>query len=58
MAIVYDPTAGMIETPGGMGKFVEYDGNCGVVTVEMDNGCLFFYPAELCYVDTNYKNRH
>jgi len=51
MAIVYDPTAGYIETPGGMGKFVEYDGNCGVVTVEMDNQYLVFYPAENCYIN-------
>ena len=51
MAIVYDPTAGYIETPGGMGKFVEYVGNCGVVTVEMDYQYLVLYPAENCYIN-------
>jgi hypothetical protein len=50
MAIVYDPTAGYIETPGGIGKFVEFDGNCGVVLAEMDNEYLVFYPAEICYI--------
>lgn len=23
--MIYDPTAGYIETPGGLGKFVEFD---------------------------------
>ena len=31
--MIFDPTAGMIET-GGIGKFVEFDGNVGVVTVK------------------------
>ena len=51
MAIVYDPTAGYIETPGGIGKFVEFDGKNGVVTAEMDNEYLVFYPAEICYIN-------
>jgi len=48
--VIFDPTAGMIETPGGIGKFVEFDGNVGVVTVEMDNRYLVFYPAENCFI--------
>lgn len=48
--MIFDPTAGMIETPGGIGKFVEFDGNVGVVTVEMDNQYLVFYPAENCFI--------
>lgn len=48
--MIFDPTAGMIETPGGIGKFVEFDGKSGVVTVEMDNSYLVFFPAESCYV--------
>jgi hypothetical protein len=48
--VIFDPTAGMIETPGGIGKFVEFDGNAGVVTVEMDNRYLVFYPAENCFI--------
>ncbi len=48
--MIYDPTAGYIETPGGLGRFVEFDGNAGVVVVEMDNQYLVFYPAESCFV--------
>lgn len=47
---MYDPTAGMVETPGGIGKFVQFDGSHGVVTVEMDNQRLVFFPAETCFV--------
>lgn len=45
----YDATAGMVETPAGIGRFVEFDRNCGVVTVEI-NQCFMFFPAETCYV--------
>lgn len=48
--MIYDPTAGYIDTPGGIGKFVQFDGNHGVVTVEMDNSYLVFFPAESCFI--------
>jgi hypothetical protein len=48
--VIFDPTAGFVETPGGVGKFVEYDGNVGVVAVEMDNQYLVFYPAGDCFI--------
>ena len=46
----YDPTSGMIETPGGIGKFVEYDGINEVVAVEMDYEYIVFYHASQCYI--------
>ena len=55
--MIYDSTAGMIETPGGIGRFVEFDGNNGVVTAEMDNRYLVFYPAEDCYINKTRKSR-
>ncbi len=48
--MVYDNTAGIIETPGGPGRFVEFDGNYKTVTVELDNRHLVIYPAEMCYI--------
>jgi hypothetical protein len=49
--MIYDATAGYIETPDGPGKFVEFDGVHGTVTVEMDHRHLVIYPAELCYIN-------
>lgn len=48
--MIYDPTSGMIETPDGMGRFLEYDGENGVVAVEMDDRHIVFYPGESCFV--------
>ncbi len=48
---MYDSTAGYIETPGGMGKFIEFDGNTKTVTVELDYSCRAIFPADTCYVD-------
>jgi hypothetical protein len=43
-----DPTAGLIRTPGGVGRFVEYCN--GKVTVEMDNLYLVEFDAGKCYI--------
>lgn len=48
--MIYDETADYVDTPGGLGKFVEFDGKTGVVTVEMDNQYLVFYPGDSCYI--------
>lgn len=48
--MLYDPTAGYIETPGGVGRFVEYDGATQTVMVEMDNMFLVQYPATVCFL--------
>ena len=42
---VYDPTAGYIETPGGIGKFIEFDSNAKTVLVECNNEYLALYPV-------------
>ena len=34
--MAHDTTAGMIKTPGGAGRFVEYDEVRKMITVEMD----------------------
>lgn len=49
--MTYDATAGFIETPDGPGKYVEFDGAHGTVTVEMDHSHLVIYPASLCYIN-------
>ena len=36
---------GLIETPGGIGRFVNFDGNTGKVTVEMDWHHEVEYPG-------------
>ena len=46
----YDHTAYMIETPGGPGRFVEFDGVAKMVVVEMDHSNLVAYPAEECFI--------
>lgn len=48
--MIYDETAAMIDTPAGPGRFVEYDGTTEVVTVELDNQYLVFYPGSICFV--------
>ena len=46
----YDHTAYMIETPDGLGRFVEYDGVAKMAIVEMDHSWLVAYPAEESYI--------
>lgn len=48
--MVYDPTAGIVDTPGGPGRFIEFDGKTSTVAVELDNQHLVFFPSESCYV--------
>jgi len=40
---------GLIETPGGIGRFVSFDGNTGKVTVEMDWQHEVEYPGDKCF---------
>ena len=46
--MIFDPTAGYIDTPGGIGKFIEYDGKNGVVTVRLNNRLVMF-PKRMLY---------
>jgi len=46
---MYDPTAELIETPLGVGKFVEFDGVKGECVVEMGYGYLVRVDASKCY---------
>ena len=48
--MIYDETAGMIDTPGGPGRFIEFDGTTGTVIAEMDNECMVIFPGELCFL--------
>lgn len=50
MTVYYDPTAGWLDTPGGLGKFVYYDSTTGTVYVEMDCSYIVAYPAEQCFI--------
>lgn len=47
---MYDYTAGTIVTPGGLGKFIEYNGNKDTVTVEHDYQYITEYNAKDCFV--------
>ena len=47
---MYDPTANMIKTPDGWGKYVEFNPTTGKVTVEMDHSYLVEYDGEDCYI--------
>jgi len=55
--LLYDPTAGLIETPDGRGKFIAYDNIAGIVYVEMDNRYVVFYPASECYIINDQTRR-
>lgn len=47
---MYDVTAGNVETPLGMGKFVEHIPHRGVVVVVMDNNRLVEFDAKEVYI--------
>ena len=47
---MYDFTTGYIVTPGGKGKFIEYDGNTQKVTVLMDFEYEVEFDGDECYV--------
>ena len=40
---------GLIETPGGIGSYISFDGNTGKVTVEMDWQHEVEYPGDKCF---------
>lgn len=50
LAAMFDDTAAVIETPGGPGRFVEFDPGTGQVTVEVDHSYLVTYPADQCFL--------
>lgn len=43
------PTAGMVSTPGGEGRYVAYNPATGMVTVEMEWSHLVEFDGEKCY---------
>ena len=47
---MYDVTAGNVETPLGMGRFVEYIPHRGVVVVDLD-GCHVEFDAKEVYIN-------
>jgi hypothetical protein len=47
---IYDPTAGMVDTPAGLAKYVAFDPVRQIVTVEQDFTHLVDYPADRCFV--------
>jgi len=47
---MYDPTANMIKTPDGWGKYVEFNPATEKVTVEMDHSYLVEYDGKDCYI--------
>jgi len=47
---MYDPTTGYVETPHGTGKFVSFDPNTGMVTVEIDGECLVEFDGTECFI--------
>lgn len=47
---MYDVTAGNVETPLGIGKFVEYIPYKEVVIVEMDSNYLVEFDAKEVYI--------
>ncbi len=53
----YDQTAHMIETPDGLGRFVEFDGVAKMVVVEIDHSILVAYPAEECFIVWDARNK-
>lgn len=48
---MYDVTAGNVETPLGMGKFVEYIPHRRVVVVKIDNNHLMEFDAKEVYIN-------
>ena len=47
---MYDITAGEIETPAGIGKFVGYDSARQKVTVELDHTYIVEFDADKCFI--------
>jgi len=45
----YDPTAGMVETPAGVGRYLNFDANTGKVLVEMNYEDLVEFDGSECY---------
>ena len=46
---MYDPTAGQVMTPLGMGKFVNFDGVTGECVIEMGYKRLVSFDASKCH---------
>lgn len=53
LKIKYDPAAGEIDTPGGVGKYIKFHrfGDSGVVEVEMDCMYAVEFDGSKCYVE-------
>lgn len=46
---IYDMTSGYIKTPGGIGKFIEYNPHTKTVTVELDYNYIVEFDGAKCY---------
>jgi hypothetical protein len=47
---MYDYTAGNVQTPVGVGKFVEFEGCTGKVLVEFDYSYVAWFDGEEVYI--------
>lgn len=54
---MYDVTAGNVETPLGIGKFVEYIPHRGVVVVAIDNNLVEFDGREVYICEEGVRNQ-
>lgn len=46
----YDPSAGKVSTPHGVGLFIEYLGSTEQVVVELDYNHIVAVPAQEVYI--------
>jgi hypothetical protein len=46
----FDPSAAFVETPVGLGQYVDYDATTNTVCVEMDFRYLVAVPADQCWL--------
>jgi hypothetical protein len=53
----YDLTSGWIKTHIGTGKYVDYNGNTGKATLEMDYGYLVELDGRECYIESMIDER-
>ena len=58
---MFDITTGKVETPAGIGRFVEYDSVRRKVSVELDYEFIVEFDADKCFVrkvnEDGYKNQ-
>ena len=47
----YDPTAGNVITPEGVGKYIRHDTATGMVQIEFDYAYRKWFDVSQCYLD-------